>query len=61
MSLALCSQVVSQASQHFRFSEKQATCEGCFVRQSVCSVISLHSGMSRVVHPQEFMKVDVDH
>ena len=30
MSLALCPQVVSQASQHFRFSEKQATCEGCF-------------------------------
>ena len=35
MSLALCPQVVShsQVSQHFRFSEKQATCEGCFVRQ----------------------------
>ena len=47
MSLALCLQVVSQAPQHFRSSEKQATCEGCFVRQSVCSVISLHSGMSR--------------
>ena len=34
MSLALCPQVVSQASQHFRSSEKQATCEGCFARQS---------------------------
>ena len=46
MSLALCPQVVSQASQHFRSSKKQATCEGCFARQSVCSVVSLHSGMS---------------
>ena len=25
-----CPQVVSQAPQHFRTSEKQATCEGCF-------------------------------
>ena len=54
MSLALCPQVVSQASQHFRSSEKQATCEGCFARQSTCSVVSLHPGMSRVSHPQEF-------
>ena len=61
MSLALCLQVVSQASQHFRSFEKQATCEGCFARQSVCSVISLHSGMSRAVHPQEVLKMDVDH
>ena len=30
MSLALCPQVVSQASQHFRSSEKQAACVGCF-------------------------------
>ena len=52
---------MSQASQHFRSSEKQATCEGCFARQSVCSVVSLHTGMSRAVHPQEFRKVDVDH
>ena len=59
--LALCPQVVSQASQHFRSSEKQATCEGCFARKSICSVVSLHSGMSRAVHPQEFSKVDVDH
>ena len=61
ISLALCLQLVSQASQHFRSSEKQATCEGCFSRQSVCSVISLHSGMSRAVHSQEFSKVDVDY
>ena len=45
MSLALCSQVVSQASQHFRSSEKQAISEGCFARQSICSVVSLYSGM----------------
>ena len=56
MSLVLFLQVVSQAPQHFRSSEKQATGEGCFA----CSVISLHSGMSRAVHPQEFSKVDVD-
>ena len=47
MPLALCPQVVSQASQRFRSSEKQATCEGCFARQCICSVVSLHSGMSR--------------
>ena len=46
MSLALCPQVVSQASQHFRSSKNQATCEGCFACQSICSVMSLHSDMS---------------
>ena len=35
MPLALCPQGVSQASQHFKASEKQATCKGCFSRQ-VC-------------------------
>ena len=59
MSFALCLLVVSQASQHFRSSEKQATCEGCFAYQCICSVIFLHSGMSRAVHTQEFSKVDV--
>ena len=34
MSLALCPQVVSRASQHFRSSEKQAPCEGCFASHS---------------------------
>ena len=33
MSLALCPQVESQAPQHFRSSEKQAACEGCFASQ----------------------------
>ena len=42
-SLALCPQVVSQCRQHFRSSETQTTCDGCFARQSICSVISLHS------------------
>ena len=60
MSLALCPQVMPQVSQHFRSSEKQATCDGCFARQSICSVVSLHSGMSRAERPQEFSKVDVD-
>ena len=40
MSLALCPQVVSQAPQHFRSSEKQATCGGCFARQLSLSVRS---------------------
>ena len=52
MSLALCLQVVSQVSQHFRSSEKQATCEGFFARQSSCLFIYFHSSMSRAVHPQ---------
>ena len=29
--------------------------------KSVCSVISLHSCMSRAIHPKEFLKLDVDH
>ena len=37
MSLALCPQVVSQAPQHFRSSEKLATCEGCFFPASLSS------------------------
>ena len=57
MFLALCPQAVSRVPQHFRPSEKQDACEGCFPsrfpRQCICSVISLHSGMSRAVHPQE--------
>ena len=61
MSLALCPQVVSQDPQHLNSSETQATCDGCFSRQSICTVIFLHSGMSRAAHPQEFSKVDVDH
>ena len=46
MSLASCLQLVSQAPEHFRSSEKQTTCEGCFARQCICSVISIHSGSS---------------
>ena len=61
MSLALCPQVVSQSPQYFRSSENQATCEGCFAHQSICLVVPFHYGMSRTVHLQEFLKVDVDH
>ena len=60
-SLDLGPQAVSQAPQHFRSSEEQATCDSCFARQCIRSVISLHSGMSRAVQPQDFSKVDVDH
>ena len=58
-SLALGPQLVSQAPRHFRSFETQATCDGCFARQSFCLVISLHFGMFGAVHPQEFSKVDV--
>ena len=50
MSLALCPQVVSQAPQHFRPFETQATYDGCFARQSICSVSSLQSGTARLGH-----------
>ena len=57
MSSALCPRVVSQAPQQFRPSEKQATCDGCFSRQSICSVTCLHSGMSRMKWKfREFLK-----
>ena len=59
MSLALCPQVLPQAPQHFRSSEKQASCDGCFSCQSICLVVLLHSSMSRAVHAQGFWKVDV--
>ena len=60
MSLALCPQVMSQVPQHFSSSKTQPACDGCFYRQSICSVISFDSGMSRTVHPQDSSKVDVE-
>ena len=44
MCLALCPQEESQAPQHLRSSEKQATWEGCYARQSVCSAWSHSEG-----------------
>ena len=41
VSLALCPQIVFQAPQYFKFSETQATFEGCFACQSICGVVSL--------------------
>ena len=61
MYLALCPQVMSQAPHHFRSSETQATHEGFFAHQSICLVVSLDSGTSRAVHPQESLKVDDKH
>ena len=61
MSLALCMQVVSQSPQHFRSSETQPACDGCFAHQSVWSVISFDAGMSRTLHPYDISKVDVEH
>ena len=49
MSWALSIYVVSQAPQHFRSSETQATCDGCFACQPICSVISLDPRLSRTV------------
>ena len=45
----LCPKVVSQAPHQFRAPETQATCDGCFVCQSVCSVISPDSSMYKAV------------
>ena len=56
MSLALCRQVVSQAPQHFRSSETQATYDGCFSRQPICLVVYPEPGMSKEVHPREFFE-----
>ena len=41
MSLTLCPQAVSQAPQHFRSSETQATCDGCYAEYS--QVFDSHS------------------
>ena len=63
MSLALCPQVVSQAPQHFRSSETQATCEGLLC-PPVCLLghfPSLRLVRVRAIHRQEFLKVDIDH
>ena len=63
LSLALCPQVVSQAPQHFRSSETQATYDGCFSSQFIDSVILLHSGTSlqaKTRHEkQKFFLVDL--
>ena len=61
MSLALCPQIVSRAPQHFRSSEVQATCYGCFAphMQSTWLVIYLDSCMSSTVCPEEALKLDV--
>ena len=61
---AVCQQAMFQAPQHFSSFETQATCGGWFF-PPVCllsrSLISLDSGMSRAVYPQEFSKEDVEH
>ena len=59
MSLILYQQVVSQFPQHLGSSETQTTWHGCFVGQSVCSVISLDSSMSRTVDPQESLSASL--
>ena len=64
-SLALWLQVVSQASQHFRPAEKQATCDNVTV--ALPASLSAQSFSftpvcpGQYTHPQEFSKVDVNH
>ena len=62
MSLVLCPLLESRASHLFRSSETQATCDSCFASQSIFSVISHDSGMSRtLVHPHKFSTGDFEH
>jgi len=69
MALALWSNFVYQVLQHFIEAQvpqdlsrhKQLVMAACFVRQFICSVISLHSVTARAVRPQQFSKVDVNH
>ena len=58
MYLALCPQLMSQVPQHLGFSRLKLA---VFAHQSICSVISLHSGLSGAVHLQEISKAAVDH
>ena len=53
--LVLCTQVLSQAPQHFRASEieTQAAFKGCFACQPIFSVISLDFSMSMALDPRE--------
>ena len=64
-SLALWLQVVSQASQHFRPAEKQATCDNVRVALPANLSAQLFSFTpacpGQYTHPQEFSKVDVNH
>ena len=46
--LALCLQVVSQAPEHFIYSQKQATCEACFACQYICCYIFSFQPVSSV-------------
>ena len=55
--MGVCPQVMSQAPQHFKYSETQATDDDCCARQKVCSVISLDS--AQYCQLQESWDVDV--
>ena len=48
----MCAQIVFLTTQFF-FPETQPTCDDCFARQSVGWVISLDSGLSQAVDPQQ--------
>ena len=61
ISLALCPQVESQVPQHFRSSEKQATCEGCFVHHYLLSHFPSCWHVQGSTPVQEFWNVDISH
>lgn len=52
ISFAVCLKVASQVPKYVSSSETRTTCDGCFVGQSICLVISLDSSMSWTVYLQ---------
>ena len=49
-SVVWCPQVVPQAPQHFRSSEMQATCDGCFAQQSLRSFSFILACPGQCIH-----------
>ena len=56
MSLASCPQIGLKLLNTSDLLRRKTTCNACFAHQSVCSVISLHWGMSRARRPQWVFK-----
>ena len=54
MPLALCPRVVPQCPQHFRSSETEATCDGCFFSGPL-------TAMPWTAHPQNSSEAEQDH
>lgn len=60
-STALLPQVRSQEPQYFSSSETLATYDGCFVNWSICSIISLDFGKSRIGDQHEALMRGGEH